>query len=188
MLVLVLVLVVRRRHRRQRIQIVHPRPEVIHQRRRILNHQVPSAFISMHLCLRHTLAQIVEVAVTEHRITRTPQQQDRHIQPAHAFRDAIQRRRTRMTRAHRDVFDEIPHGSSSIGSLERRPEGPPDVFGHTRPTQRSRDAYEDRKSDGVERSHGSKPCRGNDMRNSAVLGLVHRGVGQDHASHLRTMR
>ena len=148
---------------------------------------MPRTLVAMHLGVRHALSQIVEVPVAEHRITRTPQQQDGHREVANTFGDSLQCRRARVIRAHGNVLDEIPHRCSARGTAIRRPKGASDAVRHARAAQRCRDAQEDREDDGVKRPHRTETSRGDHMRNPAVTWLVHRRVGQYDSAHLRAV-
>ena len=156
-----------------------PPPRVDGAAWRVLGHEVRGLLVAVDLRVRQPLAQVPQVAVGEHRVARTPQQQHRHVgQRRQISRDAVQRRRADVLGLERDVGDELPHGPSSRGVAVGRGERGADVFGQRWAGQGAGDTDERRRGRADRPPQRRGAGEPDERRRGRIGGLVHRGVGQ----------
>jgi hypothetical protein len=109
------------------IDIRHPTPAEPAERHRgvrgILHHEVPGALETVHVGVRHPLDQVVEVAITEDRVARPPDQQRGHGQSAQSLGDAVEFRPALVRGVHRNVGDEGADTAAASGAAVGRAVG-----------------------------------------------------------------
>ena len=147
--------------------------------RPVLGDEVAGTLEAVHVGVRQPLDEIIEVAVAEDRIGRSPQQQRGHLQVSDAGRDALQFAKARVFGIRRNVRDERADAPPTLGSAIWRAVS----ILHDRIEGGMREA----KRGLQERGGGGRgcrehpPCAGDPQRggNRRAGRVMHRGVERD---------
>ena len=178
--------ILRRPGRRQR-ELVEPGAD----RRRItggvFGQQMAGQFVSVQHRLRQAVLQVPEVDLAEDRITRSPQQQRRHLERRECISDRVQGGMARMCCGKGDVGHELADRKPAAPGPVGRREGVPHRRRKPRPGQRGGHPHEQRRpvaGDLVQQRPVGQPDQDRPLGTGA---LMDGRVGQYHSAELIPM-
>ena len=142
---------------------------------------MPGTLEAVHVGVRQSVNEVVEVAVVKDRVARTPEQERRHVEAAHTLGDPIELGGTLMRGIRRDIGDERPDSAPTVSAPVGSPIAALDVRRERRMRQGQRRLQERRCADGGHPEHPpaqGEPQRGRDR---GALRLVKSSVQQHDA-------
>ena len=173
-----------RRHERRRLDT--PVEPVEHRRRvrPVLGHEVSGAFEAVHVGVGHPVDEIVEIALLEHRVARSPEQQRGNPQLAYTRGDAGELGVTGMRRAHRDVGDEGADAAAALGGEIGGSVPRSHVDRKTGLGQREGRVEEGGRLHGRGGEHAPRSRHPQRCGDRAAVGMMDGGVERDHPGEL----